>query len=95
MHQLGTFFWPPGFPIPLEGESPKEAIQMPGLLSWITAVPFLLGAALLSAPAFVTDVSDGDFGGTYGYIGPGVASLPGVDVEFGPVDQALTKEVQP
>ena len=42
-------------------------------LSRSTAVLSLLGAALLSAPAFATDFSEGaDFGGTYSYIGPGV-----------------------
>jgi hypothetical protein len=40
----------------------------------------------LSAPAFATDFSEGaDFGGTYSYIGPGVASLPDVDVDVGPL----------
>src|SRR6476659_10121644 len=53
--------------------------RKPALLS-------LLGAVFLSAPAFATDFSEGaDFGGTYSYIGPGVASLPDVDVDVGPL----------
>ena len=43
----------------------------------------LLGAALTAAPAFAIDLSNGaDFGGTYSCIGPGVASLPDVDVDM-------------
>ena len=49
---------------------------MPRRLSRSTVALALLGAALLSAPAFATDFSeDGNFGGTYSYIGPGVASF--------------------
>jgi hypothetical protein len=45
-------------------------------LSRSTAALSLLGPALLSAPAFANDLSEeGDFGGTYSYIGPGVAAL--------------------
>jgi hypothetical protein len=54
---------------------------------------FLLGAALLSAPAFATDFSEGaDFGGTYSYIGPGVASLPDLDVDAGPLGAGVYVE---
>jgi hypothetical protein len=53
----------------------------------------LLGAALLSGPAFATDFSeDGNFGGTYSYIGPGVASLPDVDVDVGPLGAGVYVE---
>lgn len=62
-------------------------------LSRGTAVLSLLGAALLSAPAFATDFSAGaDFGGTYSYIGPGVASLPDVDVDVGPLGAGVYVE---
>jgi hypothetical protein len=44
---------------------------------------------------FATDVLDGDFGRTYSYIGPDVASFPGVDADIDLLDQPLTKEVQP
>jgi hypothetical protein len=55
-------------------------------LSRKPAILSLLGAAFLSAPAFATDFSEGaDFGGTYSYIGPGVALLPDVDVDVGPL----------
>jgi hypothetical protein len=43
------------------------------------------GAALLSAPALAADLDEGDYGGTYGYIGPGVASLGPVFEEDVPV----------
>src|SRR6476646_10995086 len=53
----------------------------------------LLGAVFLSAPAFATDFSEGaDFGGTYSYIGPGVASLPDVDVDVGPLGAGVYVE---
>jgi hypothetical protein len=53
----------------------------------------LLGAVVLSAPAFATDFSEGaDFGGTYSYIGPGVASLPDVDVDVGPLGAGVYVE---
>jgi hypothetical protein len=62
-------------------------------LSRSTAVLSLLGAALLSAPAFATDFSEGaDFGGTYSYIGPGVASLPDIDVDVGPLGAGVYVE---
>ena len=49
--------------------------------------------AFLSAPAFATDFSEGaDFGGTYSYIGPGVASLPDVDVDVGPLGAGVYVE---
>ena len=58
---------------------------MTRVLSLSAAALSLLGAALLSAPASATDFSESaDFGGTYGYIGPGVASLPDLDVDVGP-----------
>ena len=60
--------------------------RKPALLS-------LLGAVVLSAPAFATDFSEGaDFGGTYSYIGPGVASLPDVDVDVGPLGAGVYVE---
>ena len=53
----------------------------------------LLGVALLSGPAFATDFSESaDFGGTYGYIGPGVASLPDLDVDVGPLGAGVYVE---
>ena len=59
---------------------------MTRVLSLSTAVLSLLGAALISTPASATDFSEAaDFGGTYGYIGPGVASLPDLDVDTGPL----------
>jgi hypothetical protein len=62
-------------------------------LSRSTAVLSLLGAALLSAPAFATDFSESaNFGGTYSYIGPGVASLPDVDVDVGPLGAGVYVE---
>jgi hypothetical protein len=58
-----------------------------------TAALTLLGAALLSAPASATDFSEGaEFGGTYGYIGPGVASLPNLDVDIGPLGAGVYVE---
>jgi len=60
--------------------------RKPALLS-------LLGAVVLSAPAFATDFSEGaDFGGTYSFIGPGVASLPDVDVDVGPLGAGVYVE---
>jgi len=62
-------------------------------LSCSTAVLSLLGAVFLSAPAFATDFSEGgDFGGTYSYIGPGVASLPDLDVDVGPLGAGVYVE---
>jgi hypothetical protein len=59
----------------------------------LSAAVCLLGAALLSTPASATDFSEGaDFGGTYGYIGPGVASLPDVDVDVGPLGAGVYVE---
>src|SRR4029077_5115590 len=53
----------------------------------------LLGTALLSGPAFAADFSeDSNFGGTYRYIGPGVASLPDVDVDVGPLGAGVYVE---
>jgi hypothetical protein len=43
------------------------------------------GAALVSGPALGMDLDEGDFGGTYNYIGPGVASLGPVFEEDVPV----------
>jgi hypothetical protein len=44
-----------------------------------------LASALTAAPAFANDFSqDGEFGGSYSTIGPGVSSLPDVDVDLGP-----------
>jgi hypothetical protein len=43
------------------------------------------GAVLLSGPALAADIGEGDFGGTYAYIGPGVASLDPVYEEVVPV----------
>ena len=65
---------------------------MTRVLSLSTAVS-LLGAALLSTAASATDFSEGaDFGGTYGYIGPGVASLPDLDVDVGPLGAGVYVE---
>ena len=62
-------------------------------LSRSAAVLSLLGAALLSAPAFATDFSESaNFGGTYSYIGPGVASLPDIDVDVGPLGAGVYVE---
>ena len=62
-------------------------------LSLGTAAISLLGATLLSSPAFATDFSEeGDFGATYSYIGPGVASLPDVDVDVGPLGAGVYVE---
>jgi hypothetical protein len=62
-------------------------------LSRGTAVLSLIGAVLLSAPAFATDFSEGaDFGGTYSYIGPGVAALPDLDVDAGPLGAGVYVE---
>lgn len=53
----------------------------------------LLGAALLCTAASATDFSEGaGFGGTYGYIGPGVASLPDLDVDAGPLGAGVYVE---
>ena len=66
---------------------------MSRVLSRSTALLSMLGAAFLSAPAFATDFSEGaDFGGTYSYIGPGVASLPDVDVDVGPLGAGVYVE---
>jgi hypothetical protein len=40
------------------------------------------GTALFAASALATDMNEGDFGGTYRYIGPGAASEP--DIYVGP-----------
>ena len=62
-------------------------------LSRNPAILSLLGVAFLSVPAFATDFSEGaDFGGTYSYIGPGVASLPDVDVDVGPLGAGVYVE---
>jgi hypothetical protein len=62
-------------------------------LSRKPAILSLLGAVFLSAPAFATDFSEGaDFGGTYSYIGPGVASLPDLDVDVGPLGAGVYVE---
>jgi hypothetical protein len=67
-------------------------MQMTRDLSLAAALS-LLGAALLSAPAFATDFSEGaNFGGTYGYIGPGVASLPDLDIDVGPLGAGVYVE---
>ena len=66
---------------------------MTRVLSLSTAALSLLGAALLSTAASATDFSEGaDFGGTYGYIGPGVASLPDLDVDVGPLGAGVYVE---
>ena len=53
----------------------------------------LVGAALLSTAASATDFSEGaNFGGAYGYIGPGVASLPDLDVDIGPLGAGVYVE---
>ena len=65
---------------------------MTRVLSLSTAVLSLLGAALIT-PASATDFSEAaDFGGTYGYIGPGVASLPDLDVDTGPLGAGVYVE---
>lgn len=66
---------------------------MTRLLSLSTAALSLLGAALLFTSASATDFSEGaDFGGTYGYIGPGVALLPDLDVDVGPLGAGVYVE---
>ena len=66
---------------------------MSRVLSLSAAALSLLGAALLSAPASATDFSESaDFGGTYGYIGPGVASLPDLNVDVGPLGAGVYVE---
>ena len=58
-----------------------------------TATSLIAWRGVLSAPAFATDFSEGaDFGGTYSYIGPGVASLPDVDVDVGPLGAGVYVE---
>jgi hypothetical protein len=49
------------------------------------------GAALFAAPALAADMSEGDFGGTYRYIGPGAASEP--DIYVGPPFGAYAPEI--
>ena len=65
---------------------------MTRVLSLSAAALSLFGAALLSTAASATDFSGADFGGTYGYIGPGVASLPDVDVDIGPLGAGVYVE---
>ena len=66
---------------------------MTRVLSFSAAALSLLGAALLSTAGSATDFSEGaDFGGTYGYIGPGVASLPDLDVDVGPLGAGVYVE---
>jgi hypothetical protein len=66
---------------------------MTRVLSLSTAALSLLGAALLSTAASATDFSEGaGFGSTYGYIGPGVASLPDLDVDVGPLGAGVYVE---
>jgi hypothetical protein len=68
----------------------KGAYRMTNSLSKSAAAIALicgvtLASALVSAPAFANDLSqDGEFGGSYSAIGPGVSSLPDVDVHLGP-----------
>lgn len=51
------------------------------------------GVGLASAPVLANDLSeDGDFGGTYSYIGPGVAALPDIDVDVGPLGAGVYVE---
>jgi hypothetical protein len=47
------------------------------------ALALLGGSALLCAPAIAADLDEGDFGGTYRYIGPGAASQPEQEVVVG------------
>ena len=49
------------------------------------------GTALLAASALATDMNEGDFGGTYRYIGPGAASEP--DIYVGPLFGAYAPDV--
>ena len=66
---------------------------MPRALPLNVAALTLLGAAVLSSPASAIDFSEGaEFGGTYGYIGPGVASLPDLDVDVGPLGAGVYVE---
>ena len=66
---------------------------MPRALPLNAAALTLLGAALLSSPASAIDFSESaEFGGTYGYIGPGVASLPDLDVDVGPLGAGVYVE---
>lgn len=65
---------------------------MTRVLSLSPAALSLLGAALLSTAASATDFSDGADFGTYAYIGPGVASLPDLDVDVGPLGAGVYVE---
>ena len=66
---------------------------MTRVLSLSAAALSLFGAALLTTAASATDFSEGaGFGGTYGYIGPGVASLPDLDVDVGPLGAGVYVE---
>jgi hypothetical protein len=48
------------------------------------------GVAFASAPTLANDFfEEGDFGGTYSYIGPGVAALPDMDVDVGPLGSGV------
>ena len=49
------------------------------------------GTALFAASALATDMNEGDFGGTYRYIGPGAASEP--DIYVGPLFGAYAPDV--
>jgi hypothetical protein len=60
---------------PVTGGSNMNAKLRNGMLA-------LGGALLFAAPALAFDVNEGDFGGTYRYIGPGAASDP--DIYVGP-----------
>jgi hypothetical protein len=49
------------------------------------------GTALFAASALATDMNEGDFGGTYRYIGPGAASEP--DIYVGPPFGAYAPDI--
>jgi hypothetical protein len=54
------------------------------------------GLAFASAPTLASDFfEEGDFGcGTYSYIGPGVAALPDMDVDVGPLGAGVYVELR-
>ena len=67
---------------------------MARLLGGSGAALALFGSvAFASAPTLASDFfEEGDFGGTYSYIGPGVAALPDMDVDVGPLGAGVYVE---
>lgn len=55
------------------------------------ALVLLSGVAFASAPAFANDFSEeGDFRGTYSYIGPGASSFPEMALDITPYGPEVT-----